>query len=168
MFTSPSIDDVLEGVIVALSAEVLPSLNNERAMATVAMMQGVLQSIRQTLPRYDELLVVEHNDMTRTLREVASALGSASGPEADRIRARAAQLGGLPDLPAPLDRATVMAAHKALGDALVDNIEDLDALQRADIAAADDALGVIRAHLGPRHVRDMQTMTVGAGMVGRG
>ena len=61
-----------------------------------------------------------------------------------------------------------MAAHRALGLALQDDMIDLDELQRAGDTDADVALDVIRAHLGPRLVRDVQTFLVGDALVGRG
>jgi hypothetical protein len=168
MLTSPSIDDLLEGVIVALQAEVMPAVSNEKAMATVAMMQAVLQQVRATLPKFDAFIVDEHNSMTKTLRDTAAVLGTASGPEAERIRGRARALGSRADIPAPPDMTAAAAAHKALGDALVATMVDLDVLQRAGNEAADRALQVVRAHWGPRYARDVQTMLVGAGMIGRG
>ncbi len=168
MLTAPSLDDLLEGVIIGLQNEILPALSNPKDLATIGMMQAVIQQVRQTLVHFDEYLAEEHNGMTETLRQVAATLGSASGPEAESIRARAASLGARPNLPVPLPRAEVAAAHKELGDALVATLSDLDALQRAGNASADRALDVLRAHWGPRYKRDVATMLVGAGMIGRG
>jgi hypothetical protein len=168
MYTTPSIDDLLEGVIVSLQNDVLSSVTNARAGATVAMAQAVLQQVRQMLPAYERVLVEEHNEMTDVLRDVAVAVGETAGPEADAIRGRARTLGGRPDYPAPLEMAELMAAHRSLSQGLVDTLRDLDVLQRAGNAAADQALGRIREHLGPRTVRDVEMIVVGAGMVGRG
>ncbi|WP_040491854.1 hypothetical protein [Ilumatobacter nonamiensis] len=168
MNTTPSVDQILEGLIMALDDEILPALTNPKAYATAQMMQSLIQSLRQTLPVLDEQLVEEHNDMIRTLADAAAALGDASGDAADRVRDRGATFGQLDKLPAPLDRDVVIEAHTALGRAIEATFPDLDELQRAGVASADDALQIIRAHLGPRYVRDAQTIVVGAGFVGRG
>ena len=168
MNTSPSVDDLLAGLIAAISDDILPNVANAKAYATGMMMQSVLQQIRQVLPVYDGYLVDEHNDMTRTLRDAAAALGDATGPEADRIRERAAHLGHWADLPAPPEMAAIATAHRVLGDALVATVADLDVLQRAGDTRADDALQVVRGHYGPRYLRDISTILVGAGMLGRG
>lgn len=168
MNTQPSIDDLLAGIIIAISDEIIPNLANAKAYATASMMQSVLQEIRQLVPVYETYLVDEHNDMTRVLRETAAVLGSPTGAEATRIHERAATLGQRADLPTPLDPAVLASAHRELGTALVDTIVDLDVLQRAGQASADAALDIVRAHLGPRYVRDAQTIVAGSGMLGRG
>ena len=168
MNTTPSIDDLLLGLIIAITDEIVPNLANAKAYATASMMQSVLQEIRQMLPVLDTYLVDEHNGMIRTLRNAAKALGDAAGEEADRIRERASTLGQRDDLPAPPDHDAIASAHRELGEALVANVRDLDVLQRAGDTRADAALDEIRAHLLPRYVRDVATVTVGAGMVGRG
>lgn len=168
MNTTPSIDELLAGLIAAISGEIMPNLANATAYATAAMMQSVLQEIRQLLPVFDSYVVDEHNDMTRTLRDTAAALDGVAGDEADRIRGLAASLGQWPDLPAPPDREAIAAAHRALGESLVATMIDLDVLQRAGETKADTALQIVRGHFGPRLVRDVETITVGAGMLGRG
>ncbi len=171
MNTSPGPDGLLEGVIIGLQEEVLPFLSNEKAHATVAMMQSILQGVRQMLPVYDAYLVDEHNSMTATLRSAAAALQDVLGPEADRMRERADTLGQIADLPAPADRAALIDTHTRLGRALEASILDLDVLQRAGGApavAADEALAVIRGHLAPRVRRDAQVILADAGMIGRG
>lgn len=168
MYTTPSPDLLLEGVIIALGNDLMPAVTNPKAQATVAMAQAVLQMVRQTLAHYQEYLVDEHNAMTKVLREVAEAIGPATGPEAERIRARAAGVGAKPDFPTPVDPAIVMDAHHAANLGIVDSMRELDVLQRVGNADADRALQIIRAHMGPRLVRDVETMVVGAGMVGRG
>lgn len=168
MNTSPSIDDILEGVITAIETDIVPALSNDKAHATAAMMQSLLQGVRQLIPVYDEYLVDEHNGMAQTLRDAADQLGSAEGPAADRIRERALTLGGRDDLPAPVDREQVAAAHRELGHALEATMIDLDELQRAGDERADAALHVVRMHLGPRYVRDVETFLAGEGMLGRG
>ena len=39
MNTVPTVDDLLEGFIIALNNEIMPFLNNPKAVATAAMMQ---------------------------------------------------------------------------------------------------------------------------------
>ena len=168
MNTSPSLDQLLEGAIIAIDDEILPALGNAKAQATAVMLQSLLQGIRQTLPVMDRHLVDEHNGMTRALRDAAAALGDAVGPAADRIRERGGTIGRWDDLPAPLDREAVMGAHRALGRALEATMLDLDELQRAGAVGADEALQIVRGHLGPRFVRDVETFTVGEGFIGRG
>lgn len=168
MNTAPTLDDLLEGLIVALSSEVMPFLNNPKAMATTAMMQSLLQQVRQVLPIFDRVIAEEHNQMTRTLCDVAAALQGVNGAEADRIRARATTLGAQADVPVPVDQSPVRAAHSALGFALQDTIEDLDALQRAGHAQADEALKRLRQFLLPTIVSQVAAISVGGGMVGRG
>jgi hypothetical protein len=168
MYTSPSLDDLLLGLQVAIENELKPFLSTPTAQATAAMMQSVIQEIRQALPVYDTYLVDEHNAMVRVLRDVAEALGDAAGPEADRIRARAAELGSRADLPAPPDRAAIAAAHREMADALEAELWDLDVLQRAGDTRADRALDVLRAHVGPRLIRDVETLTISGGLLGRG
>jgi hypothetical protein len=166
--TSPSIDQLLEGVIISISTDIVPNLVNPKAHATAQMMQSILQGVRQLLPVYDQYLAEEHNQMMGVLRDVAATIGESSGSAADRIRERAATLGQGDEIPIPLDRDAVMVAHRELGLALQADMIDLDELQRAGDSDANAALDVIRGHLGPRLVRDVQTFLVGDAMVGRG
>lgn len=168
MNTSPSIDQILAGIVIAIDDEILPGLGNPKAYATAQMMQSLLQGVRQSLPVMDDQLVEEHNDMIRTLTATAAALGDATGSAADRIRERAATLGEWEELPPPADRDATIAAHTELGRAIEASFLDLDELQRAGVASADDALQVVRGHLGPRFVRDVKTFCVGEGFLGRG
>jgi hypothetical protein len=171
MNASPGPDGLLEGVIIGLQEEVLPYVSNPRAQATVQMMQSILQGLRQLLPVYERYLIDEHNAMTATLRSAAAELGDTPGPEADRIRHRAATLGQIADLPEPTDRGALIDTHLELGRALEASIADLDVIQRAggDAAAAGDrSLSVIRGHLAPRIARDIEVFTASAGMIGRG
>jgi hypothetical protein len=168
MNTSPSIDDILAGVIMAIDDDILPALGNAKAQATAVMMQSLLQGLRQLIPVHDERLVDEHNAMTRVLCEMAEVLGGVDGPAADRVRKRADTLGRRDDLPSPLDRESATSAHHELGCALETSLVDLDELQRAGESSADAALQVLRAHLGARYLRDVETFTVGEGFVGRG
>lgn len=168
MITNPTVDDLLEGFIVALQDEIMPFVSSPKAQVMCQMLQSLIQEVRQVLPVYDTYIADEHNEMTRVLRDVAVALGNVSGPEADRIRKRAATLGSKPDVPMPLNQEPIRAAHRELGFALQDCITDLDVLQRAGHSEGDVALQVIRGHLMSRIVRDTETITVGAGMAGRG
>ncbi len=131
MNTSPSIDQLLEGVIVSISTDIVPNLVNPKAHATAKMMQSILQGVRQLLPVYDQGLAEEHNQMLRVLRDVAAIIGDSPGPAADRIRERASTIGAGAELPVPLDRDVVMGAHRRLGVAVQDDMIDLDELQRA-------------------------------------
>ncbi len=168
MMTNPTIDDLLEGFIVALQNEIMPFVSNPKAQAMCQMMQSLVQEVRQVLPVYDEFVAQEHNEMTKVLRDVADALGGATGTEADRIRERALVLGTRENVPLPSDQAPIRAAHRELSYALQDSMTDLDVLQRAGDTRADVALQHIRTHLMSRIVRDTATITVGAGMAGRG
>ena len=171
MNANPGIDGLLEGVIVGLANEIIPFLNNEKAVASAAMMQSILQGVRQIAPIYLPILVEEHNDMTVTLCNAAAALEGVSGPEADRVRERAKTLGHIPDLPGPVAIDSTVRAHTELSRALEANIGDLDVLQRAggpDAAAAGQSLNAIRTHLAPRYLRDHLSITVPGGFLGRG
>ena len=168
MNTVPTVDDLLEGFIIALNNEIIPFLANPKAVATAAMMQSLLQEVRQVLPVFDRTIAEEHNQMAATLRDVAAMLGGIPGAEADRIRERASTLGSRPDVPIPVDQAPVRAAHSELGYALQDTIEDLDAVQRAGHADADAALTRLRQFLMPAIMTHVAAISVGGGMVGRG
>jgi hypothetical protein len=168
MNTVPTIDDLLEGFIISLNNEIMPFLNNPKAVATAAMMQSLLQEVRQVLPIFDVAIAQEHNQMTRTLRDVAAVLGDATGPEAENIRNRASTLGAQSDVAIPTDQASVRTAHAVLGYALQDTITDLDVLQRAGNTNADAALNTLRSFLMPTIVNHVSAISVGGGMVGRG
>lgn len=168
MNTTPTIDDILEGLIVALQNEIIPHLSNAKSVATAMMMQSLVQQVRQVLPMMDASIANEHNEMTRTLRETAALLGDVAGPEADRIRERAATLGTLADVPVPVDQAPVREAHTRLGYGIQDTIADLDVLQRAGHASADAALNRVREYLLPTIMQNIAAISVGGGMVGRG
>ena len=45
---------------------------------------------------------------------------------------------------------------------------DLDELQRAGDTDADAGLDIVREHMGPRIMRDVQTILVGNALLGRG
>lgn len=168
MITSPTIDDLLEGVIMSLDSDIMPALDQPKAQATVQMMQSLLQGIRQILPDYDATLVREHNEMNAALRDAAGALAGVDGPEADRVRARAEGLGSEPDLPPPADKEEVRLAHRARSEAIRDCLLDLDVLQREGVGAADESLTVLRAMLTPHYLNYMGTFPMAGGMLGRG
>lgn len=171
MNASPGIDGLLEGVIIGIGNEIMPFINNEKAMATAAMMQSVLQGVRQTFPIYLAALVEEHNSMTSTLREVGAVLANVQGVESDRIKDRVATLGQLDDRPVPVQLDETLRAHTDLSRALEMTISDLDVIQRSgspDVAAADAALNAIRTHLAPRYLRDHLSIVAGSGFLGRG
>jgi len=159
---------MLEGVLISLSTDILPNVVNPKAAASAQMMQSIIQGIRQLLPVYDQYLAEEHNQMMGVLRDVAAAIGDSSGAAADRIRERAATLGQGDEIPIPLEREVVMAAHRQLGLALQDSMIDLDELQRAGDSDADAGLQMVREHMGPRIMRDVQTFLVGDALLGRG
>jgi hypothetical protein len=168
MMTNPTLDDLLEGLIVSLENEIMPHVGSPKAYTMCQMVQSLIQEVRQAMPVYDTYIAQEHNEMTKVLRDVAAALGDTTGPEADRIRTRATTLGTKADVPMPADQEPIRAAHQELGYALQDCITDLDVLQRAGNTRADTALQSIRAHLLPRIVRDVATLTMAGGMAGRG
>ena len=168
MNTSPSIDQMLEGVLISISSDIIPNLINPKAHASAQMMQSIIQGIRQLLPVYDQYVAEEHNQMMEVLRNVAGAIDGSSAEAADRICERATTLGAGDEVPIPLDREVVMAAHRELGLALQATMIDLDELQRAGNADADSGLEIVRAHMGPRLVRDVQTFLVGDALLGRG
>lgn len=168
MMTKPLVDDLLEGLIIALENEVIPFITSPKAQSTGLMMQSIIQEIRQILPVFDTYIAIEHNQMTQVLKDMSAAIEGVSGPEADRIRDRAKTLGVRPDVVVPLDQAPIRESHRELGFALQENMTDLDVLQRAGEAKADVALQILRTHLMPCIVRDVETLTVGAGVAGRG
>lgn len=159
---------MLEGVLISISTDIIPNLVNPKAHASAQMMQSIIQGVRQLLPVYDQYLAEEHNQMMELLRNVAAQLGATSGDEADRIRERAATLGAGAEIPIPLDRDVLMAAHRALGLAVQESMIDLDVLQREGSTDADAGLELIREHFGPRIMRDVQTFLVGDALVGHG
>lgn len=168
MITSPTIDDLLEGVILALETDVMPALDQPKAQASVQMMQSLIQGVRQLLPVYASSLVHEHNEMNEALKDAAARLDGVEGPEADRMRERAATLGSEPDLPPPPDMDAVRTAHRERTEAVRDCLYDLDVLQRNGIAAADESLTVLRAMLTPSYLQYMGTFPMQGGMLGRG
>lgn len=167
MNTTPSIDELLEGLIFALSDEIFPYLTNEKSQATAVMMQSVIQELRQVLPVFDTYIAEEHNQMTKVLRDVASLVSDIDSDAALRISERGLTLGAVADVPVP-ENNDVNSVHRALGFALQDTLRDLDELQRKGFTVADDALGTVRSYLYPSFVRYANTVSVEGGMVGRG
>ena len=86
MFTTPSPDDMIEGVIAALQNEILPFVTNPKAQAAVLISQAILQMARQSMAAHDAQILDEHNSMAALLRDVAAAIGETTGPAADAIR----------------------------------------------------------------------------------
>lgn len=168
MITSPSIDDLLEGVILAVESDIMPHLENQKAQASAQMMQSLLQGIRQLLPVYESSLVDEHNAMNAALRDAAACLDGVAAPEADRVRERAATLGAADDLPAPADMETTRLAHRERAEAVRDCMYDIDVMQREGVEAADASLDVLRAMLTPQYLQYMGTFPMQGGMLGRG
>ena len=168
MITTPSIDDMLEGVIIALETDILPSLDDPKAQASAQMMQSLLQGVRQLLPVYESSLVNEHNAMNVALRDAAAALKQVEGLAADRIRERAQSLGSAEDLPPPADSEATRAAHRVRSEAVRDCLYDLDELQRAGESAADESLTILRAMLTPHYLHYMGTFPMQGGILGRG
>jgi len=168
MMTKPMVDDLLEGLLIALENEIIPFISSPKAQSTGLMMQSIIQEIRQILPVFDTYIAIEHNQMTQVLRDMSAALDGVTGAEADRIRDRAKSLGTRADVVVPLDQIPIRESHRELGFALQDNMTDLDVLQRAGETKADAALQILRTHLLPRLVHDVETLTVGAGVAGRG
>ena len=159
---------MLEGVLISISTDIIPNVVNPKAHASAQMMQSIIQGIRQLLPVYDQYLAEEHNQMMAVLRQIAEQLDGTTGEAADRIRERATTLGAGDEVPIPLDRDVVMAAHRELGSSLQATLADLDELQRNGDADADAGLDILRGHMGPRLVRDVQTFLVGDALLGRG
>ena len=75
MMTNPTLDDLLEGLIVSLENEIMPHVSSPKAHVMCQMVQSLIQEVRQALPVYDTYVAQEHNEMTQVLRDVAGALG---------------------------------------------------------------------------------------------
>ncbi|MBI5948299.1 MAG: hypothetical protein HY875_09185 [Chloroflexi bacterium] len=168
MLTKPTSSDMIEGVMTALAKDVLPELTSERAQVVVIMAQGVLQAVRQRIEVEQQAMAAEHNDMTALFREMAAALGETPGAEADRMRARARELGGQDDMPQVPSFATINGSYRELSQGLVDSMPDLDALIRAGNPGAEKALAKAREYMGKRVAGDFATNVAGVGMAGRG
>ncbi|MEO6398455.1 MAG: hypothetical protein ABIP13_08305 [Tepidiformaceae bacterium] len=168
MLTTPSIAEVIEGIQISLARDILPEVRSANAQTCVVMIQGLLQTIAQRVPVETQLMAVEMNEMTATLRDIASLLGEASGSAADSIRSRAQELGSRADLPPIPSYEEVNGGHRELSQGIVDTLDDLDALLRDGNANAEGALARLRQHIAPRTLQEFAIYTVGAGMAGRG
>jgi hypothetical protein len=167
----PSLDEMLEAVIVGIQNELMPFLSNEKAVATAAMLTSIVQGVRQAMPVRTSTQIAEHNAMIGVLRQVAELIDGVPGDEAVSIRRRAATLGNTPPLPPAPNAAAIDHAHQQLTRAIEQSLPDLDVIQRAGgkhAEQADAALQAIRAHLAPRYLNLMLTMQAGQGFVGRG
>jgi hypothetical protein len=169
MWTSPSTQELIEGIIVALNNDVVPDLRSDKAQTAIGMIQVLLQCIAQKTPVEQQAMAAEHNAMTAVLRDVGELAGGKGLAASGRIRERAVTLGGRPDMPAIPSYAEIWAAHLELSKALTATLDDIDELLRAGPnPAAEAALTRLRVHLGPRTAQEFATYVVGAGMVGRG
>lgn len=168
MYTSPSIADVIDGVIASLNRDVIPELQSQKAVVAVIMMQTLLEGVKQRVPVEQQTMAAEHNQMTAVFRQMAQTIDGAAGPEADRVRERATTFGAYADLPQLPAFDDLTRAYRELSQGLVDSLEDLDVLIRNGNEEAETALQQMRTYLGPRTVADFTTYFVGAGMAGRG
>ena len=78
MMTNPTLDNLLEGLIVSLENEIMPHVSSPKAHVMCQMVQSLIQEVRQALPVYDTYVAEEHNQMTQVLRDVAAALGDSA------------------------------------------------------------------------------------------
>ncbi len=168
MYVKPSVEDFLDAVSLTLAKEIAPELQTEKAQITLAMIQTILQCAKQIAHAEQQIMATEHNEMTELFRDVGAIVGESAEPEADRLRARARDLGGRENLAPMPSWADLSRAYNELSAAVVASLEDVDGLIRAGNAAGETALTRVRAHLGPRTAREFGTYTVSAGMVGRG
>ena len=168
MYTTPSVADIVDGVIASLMRDVMPELTSQKAVVALVMAQSLLEGIKQRVPIEQQLMASEHNQMTALYRQMARTVDSVRGEAADRIRQRAASLGALADLPVVPNFDDLSTAYRALSQGLVETLEELDALIRSGSAEAEAALQEMRTYLGPRTIAEFTTYFVGAGMAGRG
>lgn len=168
MYVKPTVDDFLDAVSITLAKEIAPELQTEKAQISLAMIQTILQCAKQIAHAEQQILAAEHNEMTAMFRDVGAIIGESSGPDADRLRARARELGSREDL-APIPAwEELSSTYNELSAAVVATLEDVDGLIRGGNPAGQEALIRVRQHLGPRTAREFGTYMVGAGMVGRG
>ncbi|MCK9517637.1 MAG: hypothetical protein M0R74_01225 [Dehalococcoidia bacterium] len=168
MYTAPTTDDLIEGVIIALERDILPACTSQKAQVGVVMAQAVLQMARQMIPVQLQYMCEEHNQMTSLFREIGELIGDTPGPEADRIRELAQKFGNRQQFPVVPPTTEVMESHRELAQGLVDAIRNLDVLIVQGNDGANQAILRFREQFGPRIARDFATMVAGAGMAGRG
>ncbi|MCC7365075.1 MAG: hypothetical protein IT303_11950 [Dehalococcoidia bacterium] len=168
MITHPNSDDILEAIQIALERDVLPECTTARGQMAVVLAQALLQMAREVIPVQQQYLAEEFNALKQTLAVMAKELDGVSGPEADRVRERAASFAAQPDFPVIPPLAELLAAHDAVKTALEENMLDTDVLIRGGHGGAMEAVTRYREVMGPMIARDFATMVVGAGMVGRG
>jgi hypothetical protein len=58
MMTKPMVDDLLEGLLIALENEIIPFISSPKAQSTGLMMQSIIQEIRQILPVFDTYIAI--------------------------------------------------------------------------------------------------------------
>ena len=168
MYVKPSVDEFLDAVSITLAKEIAPELQTEKAQISLAMIQTILQCAKQIAHAEQQIMAAEHNEMTQMFRDVGAIIGESPGEEADRVRARARDLGSREDLAAIPAWAELSAAYNELSAAVVATLEDVDGILRSGNAVGEEALTRVRALLGPRTAREFGTYMVSAGMVGRG
>ena len=167
MLTHPSSDELLEGCIISLQNDILPHLANEHAQVCAVMMQALLQCARQRIPVEQQIMAAEHNQLIALFRDLAP-LANAESPAGKRLRERAQSCGARDELPTPPAFDDVVVSYRDLSQAVVETLDDLDALIAEGDPAASDALLKVRTYLGQRTATDFGTLVVGAGMAGRG
>lgn len=168
MYSTPSIADVIEGITISLSKDIMPEVQSQNAQVAVVMIQALLQTLVQRYPVEQQLMAAEHNDMTAVLRDVAGMTGPASGDAAAAIRKRGEGLGRRPDFAAIPSNEEIVAAHRELSEAILETIADLDTMMRVGDETAVKALQRVRQHAAGRTVQEFGIYTIGAGMAGRG
>lgn len=167
MLTHPSSDELLEGCIISLQNDILPNLANEHAQVCTVMMQALLQCVRQRIPVEQQIMAAEHNQMIALFHDL-EPLANAESTAGKRLRDRARECASRDQLPAPPAFDDVVARYRNLSEAVIDTLDDLDALISEGDPSAQEALLKVRTYLGQRTATDFATLVVGAGMAGRG
>lgn len=167
MFTHPSSDELLEGCIISLQKDILPNLANEHAQVCAVMMQALLQCVRQRVPVEQQIMAAEHNQLIGLFRDL-EPLANAESEAGKRLRERAHSCASRDELPTPPAFDDVCARYRDLSQAVVETLDDLDALISEGDQSAQEALLKVRTYLGQRTATDFATLVVGAGMAGRG
>lgn len=163
MYTRPSIQLLLRGVVAALHKDIAPELSSSRAQQSLLMSQILLQQAIQRLQSEPSILVAEHNEMTALYRRLSESLTDCAGEAAERIRQRGVTMGGQKDIPAPYPANELTDAHHRLSEGLIATLDDLDQLCSQESQRANAALEILRAHLMVRTLRDFQTLMVNPG-----